>query len=418
MQPPKQDQISFLKSVSCLLFAGVLPLWPILSSLALIPLIALHVFFPGRSHKSTRTYQVLFFAMPFLAFAFSWFFSVDKLNATGYLLRLSPMLVMPLVLVFSDKEALPSRRAFMTWFIYGVIISSLFAFLMAYFSYLRTGDAAAFTYYALAENLKLHPTYYSLFALTAIHFLWEEKYYLGFRMFGTAILIILIFLLQTKIAYILLLVLLLQKLLWFRQISPGQKAFIAFIMIGFSFVVIRYSNRFTDDLKGFDGYEEGLIGTFEENGISQRMWLFTEAMEQIKDKPIFGYGLKSQRSFFSWEVHKKGLKKEQSFVFREAAWNASKLNLHNQYLHVLYEGGIFGLFLFLTALVGVGVFGIRARNLAFLVPFFTFLAILATENLLDRQMGIYFFSVFLPLLFLVRDKPVRKLIIKYNAFKL
>ena len=418
MPSPKSDHISFLKSISCLLFVGVLPLWPILSSLALIPLIALHVFFPGKAAKAMRNYQVLYFALPFIAFVLSGFYSVDKLNAAGYLLRLSPMLVIPVVLVFSDKEALPSRKAFMTWFIYGVLISSVFAFLMAGFSYLRSGNTDVFTYYALAENLKLHPTYYSLFALTALHFLWEEKYSPGFRTLGTAILIVLIFLLQTKIAYLLLLVLLMQKLLWLRKSSPRQKIFIAFIMIGFSLLVARYSNRFTNDLKGFDGYDEALIGTLEENGISQRMWLFSEALEQIKSKPFFGYGLKSQRSIFHWEIHKKGLKQEQSFAYREAAWNTSKLNLHNQYVHVLYEGGVFGLLLFLSAMAGIIVSAIRIKNKAFLVSFGVFLVILASENLLDRQMGIYFFSVFLPLLFLVRDKPVRALIIKHNAFKL
>jgi O-antigen ligase len=200
--------------------------------------------------------------------------------------------------------------------------------------------------------------------------------------------------------------------LWVRLVALSI-IFCAFIAFTFNL-----STRITEDMKGLSKYDEPLIGILEENGVTQRMWLINEALLQIKENPWLGHGLRSQRKLFSWKIHKKGLAEQQSFTYREAAWKVSKLNLHNQYLQVFYEGGIFGLVLFIFPLAIILYLAFKKKNGSFLIPYIIFLLILITENLLDRQMGIYYFAVFLPLLYLAKEKPIHSLRIKHNKYKL
>ncbi|MCE2613630.1 O-antigen ligase family protein [Flavobacteriaceae bacterium D16] len=399
-----------------MLFVGVLPLWPILSSLTLILLISLHVIFRSKSGHA-RPFDLLLFAVPFIGYLVSFSYAYDMVNAGMYLIRILPILILPVLFFFSNNESFPARQALRSWFVYGMLISMGFALLLAFFTYVRTGAPEVFTYYYLAENMKLHPTYYSLYALTALHFLWQGGFKSGVRVLGSALLILFIGLLQSKIAFIILILMIFLYLLFKWKSIWVRIVTIAALLSVFALFIFQISTRVTEDMRGIDKYDEPLIGTFKENGVTQRMWLFKEALPQITEKPWIGYGLKSQREIFSWKVHKNGLMEEQSFAYRNAAWTVSKLNLHNQYLQVLYEGGIFGLILFLIPLGWILSLAFKDKNWFFLFPFGMFLLILTSENLLDRQMGIYFFAIFLPLLYLAKEKPVRALKIEYNKYR-
>ena len=410
------EKVTFLKRTFYLIFVAVLPFWPILSSLALIPVITLQVFFP-KKNSSTLSYSLLWFIVPFIGYAISFVYSYDMMDAGLYMIRILPMLLVPLLILFADKESIPARQALKSWFIYGMLISAGFAIILSFFSFLRTGSTEVFTYYDLAENMKLHPTYYSLFSLTALYFLWSGGFNTIFRLLGTSVLILLILLLQSKIAFfILILLIVLHVLLYWKSFKTRAIMIIALVLISVLFTV-KFSGRISKDLKGLVQYDETLIGTLEENGITQRVWLLKEAIPQIADKPILGYGLKSQRTLFGWKVHKKGLRENISPAYREASWIIAKLNMHNQYLQILYEGGIVGLFMFVFPLVMIAINAYKAQNWIYLIAHMVFILILVTENLLDRQMGIYYYAVFLPLLYAVRDKPLHPLIVKHNIFR-
>ena len=142
------------------------------------------------------------------------------------------------------------------------------------------------------------------------------------------------------------------------------------------------------------------IGTMEEDGVQQRKWLWITAFGQVIEKPFFGYGLGAQRNIFRWKVE-KGLLMSTNIErpYEDAAKEIAKLNLHNQYLQLWYETGLFGLLAFLFAM-GWILFSIKdVWSTGFGLVLLMFLCFLFTENLLDRQIGIYFYSFVLMLFY-------------------
>ena len=139
-----------------------------------------------------------------------------------------------------------------------------------------------------------------------------------------------------------------------------------------------------------------LIGTNAEDGITQRVWLWGTAIDHVKERPVLGFGLKSQQALFKWKVHKQILETENDPAYDKAALQVAGLNLHNQYLQIFYEAGIMGLSIFLLSIVLAFRVAIRLKNKLFIFIYATFLVFLFTENLMDRQMGIYFYSFMMP----------------------
>ena len=71
-------------------------------------------------------------------------------------------------------------------------------------------------------------------------------------------------------------------------------------------------------------------------------------------------------------------------------------NSHNQYLDILLKYGIFGLVLFFVFLF----WGIANTNLSYRIFLFLIVMAMLTENILDRQVGIIFFTFFNSLFFI------------------
>lgn len=79
-------------------------------------------------------------------------------------------------------------------------------------------------------------------------------------------------------------------------------------------------------------------------------------------------------------------------------------NSHNQYLDILLKYGIFGLALFFVFLF----WGIANTNLSYRIFLFLILMAMLTENILDRQVGIVFFTFFNTLFFINRTNYFEK----------
>ncbi|MDR7369791.1 O-antigen ligase family protein [Flavobacterium aquidurense] len=79
-------------------------------------------------------------------------------------------------------------------------------------------------------------------------------------------------------------------------------------------------------------------------------------------------------------------------------------NSHNQYLDILLKYGIFGLALFFVFLF----WGISNTNYSYLIFLFLIIMAMLTENILDRQVGIVFFTFFNSLFFIKRTSYFEK----------
>lgn len=113
-----------------------------------------------------------------------------------------------------------------------------------------------------------------------------------------------------------------------------------------------------------------------------RVTRWDAALSVIERAPAFGYGSGSEADVLSEEYFSRKL--YHSYL--------NRLNAHNQYLSFMIKSGAGGLILYLIALI----YGVRNAIIHKNLYFFSFLVLIATvsfsENILDVNKGIFFYS--------------------------
>lgn len=392
---------------STYLLAGTFALSPFLSSMALI-LFCLSGFF---HIEKSNYYKNLLSIITLLSFLFimyfmGLFFSPYQERAIQLVIRTSPIFFVPIIVAITKLHQKINYNHLMQSFVIGILISCVISLVVAIIAAISSGDITYLFYYNLGEFLHIHPTYYSLFVMVSIYFLVliKESVLSKYKGWLFSLFFVFIFLLQTKIALIVLILYAVFLFFDFKQNKVVKKQFfipLVCLVLAAFFITTIYESRFKELLIERQKVE---IGNFEEDGVSQRAWLWREALEQIKEKPIFGYGLGAQHSLFRLKVEKKILARESQYNYSHAAKKISNLNLHNQFLQIFYEFGIFGISVFTLSVLLLYIVAYRNGNREYLVVHIIFMTFLITENLLDRQMGIYFYAFMLPLLFWRRQQ--------------
>jgi O-antigen ligase len=148
----------------------------------------------------------------------------------------------------------------------------------------------------------------------------------------------------------------------------------------------RYMVQFKNDLQSSTG---------REGDPEPRMARWACAWELIKQSPVIGYGTGAEPD----------LLKERYFAHNlMIAW-LHNLNAHNQYLSFLLGTGIFGLVAYLI-LLGLGFrVAYRRKDLFFASFLLLVCAVSLSENILDVNKGIFFFSFFFALFFYRPSSP-------------
>ncbi len=397
--------INFFKSHKFFLsityaFSFSFSLTPFFSSLLLSCFVLLGVFHIQKTNAFFWNYKkvILYFSL-FLMYLFYMFIPPFFERGITLVYRILPILILPNIIYFSSLQEKMNYKVFKRCYVLGIITSISISLIGGTYNSIAHDNIQHLFYYKLCSVLHLHPTYYSLYIITALHFirLDESKLVKEYKNGIIVLFLIFIFLLQTKIAVIYLII-------YYIIISPklnkkdiiSRKHFVFLI----AFVVILSLrldyNRFYDFFKSRATVE---IGNQLEDGVSQRLWLWKEAISQIKERPWFGQGLGSQDTIFKWNVEKKLLSSQDSYSYVIASKNISKLNLHNQYLQIFYELGIVGGVFFLLSITFILAKAMKTNQQDFLYIYILFLFFMLTENLLERQMGVYFYAFILSCLY-------------------
>lgn len=369
---------------------------PILSSITIVSFIIISLGFGIKNKNSIDKKSIWIFA-PIIViygiFLISFIYSPNIDYGIKILSRSLMILIVPIIFWLRGDVNKKEYLKTIYFFILGVFTSCLVSLLIAVISYFQNYDISVFTYYELAEHIRLHPTYFSLFILTGLIFLqlFETNIKNSIKVVITIVFLTMLVLLESRIAVLSLL--LFGFYLMFTSFFKERKVL---FLLGFTFILIigtlssNLRNRIKD-LVSIESTESINIGTFKENGINQRIWLWSTALKQIKQQPFFGYGLGSQDNLFKWQVEKDLLGEEFNFEAKQASLKLAELNLHNQYLQFLYESGIVGLFCFILILISLYKTFYKQKNFKELVVFTLVLLFMMTENIISRQMGIHFF---------------------------
>ncbi len=151
---------------------------------------------------------------------------------------------------------------------------------------------------------------------------------------------------------------------------------------------------------------EDLSPAFAGQTVEPRLERWKIAVNLIKKSPIIGYGTGSEIQ----------LLQEQYFAKKFYSSYLHRLNSHNQYLSFLIKTGIWGLSIYIITLVYGFNRAIKKQD----VIFFSFMILIAvvslSENVLDADKGVMFYSIFLSYFVFVSGQP-EKIILPLKRHK-
>lgn len=327
--------------------------------------------------------------IPFIVVLVSLFYSKNIIYGKLLLLRLVPLFIFPLSFyflksntnIFNHKFLLISKLLFyLSVFVFFVAIFFYFLFK----GYVTENYFLNYSHRIISQlgKFSIHPIYASIYTSIALIFsisLFRLKKIKIYVIIGNIFLVINLLLLSRKSAIFIIVILILLYLFYNRKINIKTK-FLTFISI-FILAVSVYnfvpdiSNRFKD-LTSF------INESNNKSSSNLRLNIYKTVIPLIKQKPILGYGLGfGENILFQSE-------KLNSF------FNGKTYNSHNQYLGFALNTGLIGLAFFMFFIFkNLTIVFKNSFEHTFVIIFF--LLLMLVENILDRQNGIMFFSLFI-----------------------
>ena len=344
-----------------------------------------------------------FLISPFLIFSAATLYSENILAGWKLLeIRLS-LFIFPLVFALIEIK----RNDFILFLKSAILMIGVIpvvGFINQTGLYNQTGDSGYFYNDNLVTIVGKQAVYYALFinvALVSLFSLWSLGEIKRRLEKLTSILLFVVFIgaqyllaCRTAMLTALLIVLGFVLIILLGKVSKKQ---VALLMSGILLFILTMTAVFPKVLKRFNSitnleykydnpnpinHFNGEIKDENWNGLNTRLAIWNCAIEEIKEKPIFGHGLGDvQQSLM------KNYEEKNFILARERNHNT-----HNQYLDILMSNGILGFIVFFTFLMFLFLKAIKERNWLLLGIVCTFALACLTENILSRNQGVLFIS--------------------------
>ena len=317
---------------------------------------------------------------------------------------MSSLIVFPLLFSFFSnrfkEDLLENRYRYLQVYIITVFLFNVFVFLFFWWNYFSFKDTLIHMPEIVNVRLgkyNIHPIYISMHCALAL--LFSAVVFLKCKSPGTkpGLLLIQLVLLAFLMIYArkgpiiaLIVTILISSILFVKKNYRILGFFALLLMLVLIFAVPNTRDRFKELFTTEDLAEENA------NSTDLRQAIYTEAIALIQKSPVFGYGIGDYN-----DKLKQSYKENELTLLLEKNYNA-----HNQYLSSWLIGGLFS-FLALFFLLGRNFFlSIKYKNhLLFLVVTF-YMIVMFTENILEREDGVIFFSLFLNYFALLNYKPL------------
>jgi O-antigen ligase len=327
-----------------------------------------------------------------------------------------PVLVLPVVFAVNDLDLKKYRSNLLLAF--ALVCTGTVVYLYAdalitinyYHLPLKTIFTDAFTNHNFSEPIEMHATFFSLQLIIGFVYLLTLAFKPGtslLKAFYCACCIILLAgLIQLSSKSILAVVFIIINLVVPYCLLKGKNRLrymlTCFIISVLAFTVllkissfrVRYMTSLKDDL--------AVAKPGESTEPRLARWHLVAGL--IKQKPLIGYGSGAEYPLLHDEFFK--VKMYSSFL--------ANLNAHNQYFSFLIKSGTWGLLIYLLTL-GYG-FKIAFKNKdAVFICFILVIAIVSlSENVLDADKGVMFYSIFYALLLLCSDSEKLPVVVAEN----
>jgi O-antigen ligase len=324
----------------------------------------------------------------FLVLLISLIYSNNVTFGLSYIFRSLPLLLFPIAFYFlKDNKNVFSPKVFIKaklfFYISTLVLFISFFFIFYFRGFVTENYFLNYSYRIIFQlgRYSMHPIYASLITSISLIFsisLFKIKRYKLLLILGNILLVFNLILLSRKSAIIIMSILFFLFITFNKKIKFKIKAFFVFIILMLFFVTIKFipdiSNRFNDF--------ESLFDSTKASSTNLRLNLLSLSLEAIKEKPFFGYGVGDTKDFLS------------SLELKNAFFKGKYYNTHNQFLAVAFATGAFGFIIFILFLLK-NIKLVISRSFEQLSIVLLFVSLMFIENILDRQNGIIYFSIFI-----------------------
>ena len=361
---------------------------------------------PKSNLKLLISKEVLLLCSIFILGALAILYSPNKPEGINIMTRQLAIFIFPVLFALTRLDLQKYQHHFFYFFSFTVTLTVIYLFADALntinsfhlpFSSLLT---LAFMNHNFSLPIDIHATYLSIyvaFSIIIFSFLLSKENSRALKILYTCCLFILslgLLQLSSRAVFIALLVVV---NIAFPIIFFTGKRRIKFIVIslilsfgllyGITYIdsfKVRYINDLKKDLAD-------KLTLFESD--DPRMYRWEAILEMVKKSPVTGYGTGSEKEMLKTKYFEKKL--YSSYL--------NEFNTHSEYLSFLLKMGIPGLALFIYVLITGFIAAWKKREPVFL-GFLVLISIVSiSENVLDLNKGIFFYSFFFSL-FLLKDK--------------
>ncbi|UOE46668.1 O-antigen ligase family protein [Mucilaginibacter sp. SMC90] len=339
-------------------------------------------------------------AAVFLVTLLSTIYSTNKPRAFTELGRQVTILLIPLIFCFNPLDIKKYRHNLLLVFSLGCVATIGYLFLQAlitiryYHLPLKVLVSPAFTNHNFSEPLDIHATFFSMqivLALVYLIYVFIKEKSAKRRIFYLLCCCLLaagIIQLSSKSIFVAIVIILNVVIPWFmlrgrirlKYITIVTSLFIA--VIAGIFTMRAFRDRYVTELR------KDLSKSTGPELTDPRLARWGVAIAIGSESPVIGHGAGTE----------VGLLKDPFFDHQFYRSYLAGLNAHNQFISFFIKSGITGLLVYLFALM----FGIRAaitrRDLMLMAFMVVVIAVSLSENFLDVDKGIFFYSVFFSLL--------------------
>ena len=359
---------------------------------------------------------LIFMSISLLAFA-GILYSEDKDEGLSMATRQWAILIIPVLFSITCLNLEKYKLNLICIFGLSCTLTIIYLYADAVYTiyYFHMPFSSLFTLIFMNHNfsmpIKLHATYLSIYTaislLAFLYLLFNKKALQQKWVYIICTVVLCVGLIQLSSRAVFIAFLIVFNLVFPFFLFHGKKRIIFFLTASFISVAVlllifkvdsfktRYISELKTDLKG----DVKIIENTE-----PRLARWKGLMELVKKSPVVGYGTGAERKLLKEKYFEKGL--YISYV--------NEFNAHSQYLSILLRFGIIGLALFIYILYFGFVNAIRKKDIVFL-SFLVIIAVVSvSENYLDMDRGIFFYSFFFSIFLLngrraaVHSLPVKK----------
>lgn len=386
----EEHSMKLLKFALILVFASVI----IPTNLKSIPIaiLAIAMIFRIAQRSFSVNKKIAFAGIIYVLVATTFFYSNNQTYALRKLSTLLPLLIFPVLFSLLNAEEVKRlkkwRKPLLLSYISTVFLFNLIPYLWLLVTHYSFSELI--THYATIIRVdfgkfSIHPIYLSmhnglaiLFSFSLIISKLPKRYIYGLLAIDVGLLLFL--LLYAKKGPILALILMLVLALFFHRKNKLFKPYLLIItiLIGLVITIPKTRNNFLE-LFTIETVDTGAI-----NSTNIRYSIYNTALDVIIEAPFFGYGIGDYRTVLTNQFLEDG-----NTTLYEGNYNA-----HNQFLSFLLIGGLVLLIPFLIFLFITAVLAIRYDNQLLILTLIFYCIVMFTENILERESGVLYFSFF------------------------